>query len=334
MLPSPALCNASLLVAKQSGCPSSNWQDAAAPWILASRGERQLTFLNVGANKVWRPRLFPCTRLPRLTCRSHTPQGYNVAEFLQRFHSKVARPTTGQAWWRALLALDRKDLGNRRVQYGCGMCNACRARGPRSRHHVPVSVHAVEMVEPNVRALRLLFDAFAVPGRVHHVAVSNYTGEASYGHARSVGLEHLELNKASGNRVRVTTLDELASTHRIGSVDLLSVDAEGQDALILEGARGLLAARRVAVLEFEYIGRGFWRRDHPQRRRLPRVVDALHGWGFRCFWQGESGRLAPLSGRYWCDQFEFRARSNIVCSHLPRVLRAFHSLAGTSPEAD
>jgi hypothetical protein len=112
---------------------------------------------------------------------------------------------------------------------------------------------------------------------------------------------------------------------------LLSVDTEGQDALVLEGARTLLASRRVTVLEFEFIGRGFWRLDHPEQRRRKHVLEALEGFGYRCFWQGEQhaagGRLAHANGRYWCDAFQFRARSNLVCSHMAQVLAVFEGLA-------
>ena len=47
---------------------------------------------------------------------------------------------------------------------------------------------------------------------------------------------------------RVLTLDEYASNGQLGAwpvVDLLSIDAEGYDPLILEGASSLLAQHRV-----------------------------------------------------------------------------------------
>ena len=62
-------CNASLAVAKHSGCPSGRWQDAIAPLLVASRTAANLTLVNVGANK-----------------------GYNVAEFLQRCVRRLASP--------------------------------------------------------------------------------------------------------------------------------------------------------------------------------------------------------------------------------------------------
>ena len=317
MLPVPTShCNASLFVAKHSGCPSSRWQDAIAPLLgRALPAGVNLTFVNVGANK-----------------------GYNVAEWLQRFHRRGAGPRTSEAWHKELLRGNPKGRGAMRVRYGCGLCNPCKQPPPRAALHLPVDVHAIEMVDVNARALTRLFAAFDVPGRVWHLAMSNYTGTALYRAAAAVGLEHHELGKGANRRVACTTLDAFAEARMpTGQVlDLVSIDTEGQDALVLEGARRLLAARRIRVLEFEFIARGFWRPDHPQQRRLAPVLASLEAAGYRCFWQGEertaSGRLAPASGPHWCDAFQFKQRSNLVCAHEEAVLRAFAALAPVEVE--
>ena len=279
-----------------------------APLLVAQqRAGTNLTLVNVGANK-----------------------GYNVAEFLQRYHHRHG--PSSEAWHQALMrAGERQRL---RVRYGCGLCNACRARPPRARQHVQVAVHAVEMVRANAMALREIFAAFHVPGAVHHLAMSNYSGVASYRAAPAVGLEHYELGKdvakARAEQVSCSTLDAFAARHLSAPprVDLLSIDVEGQDALVLEGASDLLHAKAVAVLEFEFIGRGYWRSDKAgDQRLLKSVLSRLERYGYNCYWQGESGRLAPASGKYWCDAFQFRMRSNLVCSHLPDVLRTFDALA-------
>ena len=88
-------------------------------------------------------------------------------------------------------------------------------------------------------------------------------------------------------------------------------------------------ASQVSVLEFEFIMRGFWRPERGvDQRRLRPVLDSLEARGYRCFWQGESGRLAAASGPYWCDSFQFKTRSNLVCSHRPDVLKVLCGLAG------
>jgi FkbM family methyltransferase len=59
----------------------------------------------------------------------------------------------------------------------------------------------------------------------------------------------------SGSRARdvaLTTLDVEAERRAVGEIDLVKIDAEGYDGKVLEGARGLLGAQRIGVLQFEY----------------------------------------------------------------------------------
>ena len=91
--------------------------------------------------------------------------------------------------------------------------------------------------------------------------------------------------------------------------------------MILEGARALLAARKVAVLEFEYHSKGMWSGTSPpsDRRDLKAVLRWLHAAGYTCFWQGDSGALAQASG---------------MCSHVPTIvdaLRACDCAAAPAP---
>ena len=176
---SSAQCNNSLHIARRSGCPSSRWQDEIAP-ILSARFANGTSggpfcYINVGANK-----------------------GYNVAETLQRYHSRGAGPRTSEAWHKELLKGSPKGM---RVKYGCGLCNPCKQPPPPKRYHVPVEVHALELVDVNAQALRRLFGVFAVPGHAWHLAVSNFTGSAQYRAAPFVGLEHYELGKGTNRQV-------------------------------------------------------------------------------------------------------------------------------------
>ena len=196
------------------------------------------------------------------------------------------------------------------------------------------------------------------PSQVHHLAMSNYSGVALYRAAPAIGLEHYELGKDvakyRSERVQCLTLDAFAARHlaptqwpstswrlppaarrapatasgALGRIDLLSVDVEGQDALVIEGALGLLRRKAIDVLEFEYIGRGFWRSDKgADQRQLSSTLATLQRHGYDCYWQGESGSLARASGQYWCDEFAFRLRSNLVCSHREDILRTLDGLA-------
>jgi FkbM family methyltransferase len=57
---------------------------------------------------------------------------------------------------------------------------------------------------------------------------------------------------ATVRRVPVVALDDVCASRGIDRIDLLKIDAEGADALVLEGASGLLARRAVRVVQFEY----------------------------------------------------------------------------------
>ena len=98
--------------------------------------------------------------------------------------------------------------------------------------------------------------------------MSNYSGIAEYRQAGAIGLEHFELGKDvtkyKSERVGCLTLDNFASMHLpppkrsfLGvappRIDLLSVDAEGQDALILEGAEELLSKLATAGMMLLFI---------------------------------------------------------------------------------
>jgi hypothetical protein len=102
-------------------------------------------------------------------------------------------------------------------------------------------------------------------------------------------------------------------------VDILSIDTEGHDAVVLRGARKTLQARAATIVEFEHHSVGRWLTES-----LHDTVQALDAYGYRCFWQGNLGQLASLLP--WCDQFNKRKWSNIVCSHHPMVLNVFTSL--------
>ena len=118
---------------------------------------------------------------------------------------------------------------------------------------------------------------------------------------------------------------------------MLSIDAEGQDGLILEGSRELLSSRRVDVIEFEYRRKlGSWGKIP---HSLYKALSFLSGFGYECFWQGEAskpifGALALASGLGWCPLYaNISKRANLVCSHLPAVQDRFRLLAKPPEDA-
>ena len=60
-------------------------------------------------------------------------------------------------------------------------------------------------------------------------------------------------NTTRGTPIRQVSVDDAASEIGVaGDVSVLAIDTEGFDSRVLDGAMGLLAARRVRVLCFEY----------------------------------------------------------------------------------
>ena len=109
-------------------------------------------------------------------------------------------------------------------------------------------------------------------------------------------------------RVNVTTIDALTIEFGLSVVDWLSIDAEGYDARVLRGAVAALGGGKVRLVEFEYHSTGLW-----ATLNLADTLRWLEGFGFKCFWQGDSGTLAPAHSECG-DELDFRAWSNLVCA--------------------
>eukprot|EP00966_Prymnesium_polylepis_P001891 43197-Prymnesium_polylepis.1 len=96
--------------------------------------------------------------------------------------------------------------------------------------------------------------------QVHDLAASNVT--QTYLVAPAVAGEERQFLRSSradrvcrrvgcNETVHATTLDNFFDARGIEHVDQVSIDTEGHDALVLEGMRRSLSARRVGVVEFE-----------------------------------------------------------------------------------
>ena len=283
-----------------STCPSSRWQDDIASLLTASR----MTHLSVGANK-----------------------GYGLSEFVQRF---TTAKVDNQAW-HALL--QKHEC----AAECCGICKPCRARPLPFSTRAPadaVDLHAFE-VQPATAAMlrKVLADALpanasggtAINASVHEVAVSNASGVLWTSPNVLSGKENFGASFAPSRRSiprRAIALDDWldAQTAEARRVQLLSIDTEGFDGLVLRGAARAISAKRIDVIEFEYI-----RAWHGSLRDTLRWLD---GRGYTCYWVGNHGNggvLAQASGRCWRDCFvEPRGRwSNLVCSHRADILAVF-----------
>jgi hypothetical protein len=71
--------------------------------------------------------------------------------------------------------------------------------------------------------------------------------------AEDVMLQHVMLRRENNHPRRLH-----ARRRPTGRLPQVSIDAEGTDALVVEGMRRMISARRVALLGFEVNARGYW----------------------------------------------------------------------------
>jgi len=225
----------------------------------------------------------------------------------------------------------------------CGVCGACSAQPPR-RSESPhgVRLYAIDLLGSNAKLVRHLLAVHGMNGTVIHAAAGNQTGTAwtatFKGRTGNEGAS-AKLQEQRGNTVPIpmVTVDSFSAARELQEIDLLSIDVEGWDALVIEGAETLLRERRIHMLEFEYSNQGKWSvclGCNPgtllQRRSLRSTLRLLWRYGFTCLWQGDHGLLAPANGPAWCGAFDFRLRSNLICTHLEHVLSAWKPLLANS----
>jgi len=296
------------------GCGSSiRWEDH-----LASLEPRPAApvFVDVGANK-----------------------GYASVHFLQRWAQNV--PSSRQ-WQQVLLAFVRGHGSRMSV---CGACGACGAPSPPEHNRHNGVAHLLELTSTNRMLLRHAINATGQQDRmrVHDLAASNVTMPVSVKRA-AFGLEVRTICEGGSSKICRGSKEPLEHIEAVSFEDFLRraglesvyhvhIDTEGWDPLVIEGMRPSLARRVVAILEFEYSGRGYWappeRYTHPDprdRRTLGHTLALLSSAGYECFWQGKRA-LLPASGACWKPEHEFHKWSNLVCVHEARHIRAMRELA-------
>ena len=307
-----------LHIAMTSQCPAQTWLDKITPWLFE---QEHLVYLNVGANK-----------------------GYNVCSMMQRM--QLAENYTNHDWHKEMGAYMRSrhmrscrskaDTGCAKTsEILCGVCHACRDDAFSLKKTIndrfpfrQLDIHALELLRENVEWLRWAFARFGIRASVLHAGASNATGETVVRHSKfgdegsfigtaapvSVGssaYESLRTSFQDNAPVRLISIDQYAREEGIKHIHVASVDAEGQDALILEGMRELLDAHSVDVFEFEYHFIGFWKKARSLEQILSWLIQ--HREPYRCYWQGSKGCLSPASPPCWIPAFEFRKMSNLVC---------------------
>ena len=90
---------------------------------------------------------------------------------------------------------------------------------------------------------------------------------------------------------------------------ILSVDAEGNDPLVLRGAARALASGRVRYLEFEHQRYRAW-----SKLELADTIRELDDFGYECFWALDKGKLVTIT-RCWHPTWTHKhSWSNVVCA--------------------
>lgn len=227
----------------------------------------------------------------------------------------------------------------------CGFCRECHQDVTKlvwkhSRHGGVA--HGLELSPANRALLRWLAKRANATDvmQVHDYAATNTTGVVAFQsrHSRLIGSEtnhlcdtkwsHTGLSRCDGDSeaALAISLDDFALLHGLNTIYQLSIDVEGWEPLVLEGAKGLIHSRRIELIEFEYSGHGYW--THPslsERRTLNHTLDWLYRAHFDCFYQTLGGLIAA-SGYCWKPEMEIQRWSNLVCAHSPKHKRRLWGL--------
>ena len=324
------------------GCPTETWEEVLAEALPPDPSDSAVTLVNVGANK-----------------------GYKIPSFVSLWLPEQER-VSPQQWHSAIVRFANELRANGTFGGGTlkwvscgGGCQDCKTPAARSHQRsFAVAVHALELVPNNARLVETLANMTGLGHivRVHRVAASNTTGTVRLEHTSSTsrfGMEDAAACKSSCRKdamvIQQVTLDQLFDHAGIASARHVSIDTEGWDPLVLEGATRLLREKRAMTLSFEYIGRGFWR--YPgrpsachrkpgsvcipvsERRSLAAVLARLEGFGWDCYIQA-SGGLVPASGPCWRSRFESIGWTNFVCAHDARVHAVLRSHRETAPTVE
>lgn len=142
------------------------------------------------------------------------------------------------------------------------------------------------LVEPSPEALaRLstLVPALKCGAVVVDAAAADRVGEATFfvepwaGETSSL-VPGCSSQGARAVKVRMTTIDREVASRGIEFIDFLKIDAEGFDLKVLLGARDILSAGRVGIVQFEY--NSSWAQSGST---LAEAIRTLTGYGYEVF---------------------------------------------------
>ena len=295
----------------QSSCPSDIWGALHAPLACADA----LTLVDVGANKGLVLASWISLFAPGASVDAAAASASFVAAFPAMEGGDVACGACGDC---------RKPPPQRRV--GSGACTGGSGGGSGPR----LSLHALEPAPANAALIEAGVGALAAAAGLHFtrhrvaavgdpaVAAVRF-GDCPPG--REVCGVVTPESGAGGPGVYdppvldvpAVTLDAWAVRERLDALDVLAIDTEGLDALVLQGAAGLLngtvlpRGARVKILQFEYHSFRAW-----QTHNLEDVVSQLDAWEYDCYLLLQK-KVLRLT-RCWRPELEFRYWSNVACA--------------------
>merc|ERR1712039_87352 len=118
--------------------------------------------------------------------------------------------------------------------------------------------------------------------------------------------------KSAYTPVRITTVSALFAEFGLTHADVLTIDTEGFDPAVLQGAAGILASVRFVSFEIHQDLRGtpWW------TATLIGQVELLDEHGFDCFLAGRNGKLQQLTRCWTVDDEKKHHRigfANVAC---------------------
>lgn len=286
-------------------CPRLDWDERLAEVLKPIKP----VFVNVGANK-----------------------GYNAAAFLA-LHTRQS--VTAQQWHHFI-----KNAGVK-GPVACGMCKACRVPPPRAHSRSGGTAHLLELTKNNRALLRHVLNGTGLAdlATVHDLGASNESAVVTI-KSRSAGVEDAAVSRDSrpdsgavlrlrgSEDVRLTSMDAFFDDHGLSDRDVyhVSIDTEGHDALVLEGMRRSLQKKRIAILEFEYSGKGYWRAGADGRSLGATLAWLSDEVGYTCWWQTRHD-LVAASPPCWNPAMEIRRWANVVCVHQAAAVAVLDGIA-------
>mmetsp|Transcript_69118 Transcript_69118/g.114907 ORF Transcript_69118/g.114907 Transcript_69118/m.114907 type:complete len:336 (-) Transcript_69118:180-1187(-) len=264
-------------------------------------------------------RTSPRPRVPVLV-DAGANKGYTIARFMALWSGERLR----SIWHDEIRKYARAQHSGHLAWNSCGSCFDCRAREPKAVG-IPSQAHALELAPSNRALLRYLVNATNLTENVHvhDLAASNASLHMAFPHtAQLIGYEG---NTVSSNSMAVrlrpvnaTSIDNFMESERLFEVYQLTIDTEGHDAKVLEGAHEALRQRKITVLQFEFGGK--W----PRTETLAKTVESLGAFGYECFLLARFSPI-PISGVCWLDGFGTYSWRNVLCAYKDQHLNVLYT---------